>query len=101
MNNLVDAVDSGDPGAIEAMVGMIGVHEAAKQLSALRTNSNHRLETIVMLAALGGDVKMFHAVLRSLRRTLFEWQVLYYRARQACLITVIARAAWMEVVMLL
>lgn len=57
-------------------MGLIGDHEAAKQLSALRTNDRHELETIVMLAALSGDVEMFHAVLRSLRRVLEEWQVL-------------------------
>ena len=83
MNTIVDAVGSGDPGVVETMVGLLGGFEAAKQLSALRTNDNNQLETFVMLAAIGGDTSMFHAVLRSLRRTLAEWQVLYSRERQA------------------
>ena len=76
MNTLVEAVYSGDPSAVGAMVGGIGEIEAGKQLSTLRTNDVNERETIVMLAARGGDVEMFHAVLRSLRRTLTEQQVL-------------------------
>lgn len=76
VKTLVEAVNSGDHGAVGAVVNVIGDHEAAKQLSALRINENLQLETIVMLAARGGDTKMFHAVLRSLRRKLAEWKVL-------------------------
>lgn len=76
MKTLVEAVYSGDPGAVGAVVGILGHSQAAKQLSALLINDSYHLETVVMSAARGGDIKMFHAVLRSLRQTLTESQVI-------------------------
>lgn len=99
METLVDAVDSGDPNAVGLMVGAIGDDEAAEQLSALRTNDSHQLETIIMLTALGGDVEMFHAVLRPLRRILAESQVLCV-GKADLLIAVTAREMWRKEVAL-
>lgn len=81
------------------MVGAIGDDEAAEQLSALRTNDSHQLETIIMLTALGGDVEMFHAVLRPLRRILAESQVLCV-GKADLLIAVTAREMWRKEVAL-
>lgn len=99
METLVDAVDSGDPNAVELVVGTIGDDEAAAQLSALRTNDSHHLETIIMLAALRGDVEMFHAVLRPLRRTLAESQVLL-GGNADVMVAVTTREMWREEVAL-
>lgn len=85
MKTLVEAVYSGDPGAVGAVVGIIGHDQAVKQLSALRINDSYQLETVVMSAARGGDTQMFYAVLRSLRQTLAESQVIRYgKFRHIC-----------------
>ena len=73
--SLVDAVDSGDPSAVGAAVSVIGNEQAASQLSTLSIYDDEQLETIVMLAARSGDVEMFYAVLRSLKRTLSQQEV--------------------------
>lgn len=78
MYTFVEAVLSGDPSAVGMVVGIVGKAEAATQLSALRKNGRHQLETVVMLAAKSGDVDMFHAVLRCLSRTLTNQQVFIY-----------------------
>eukprot|EP00904_Undaria_pinnatifida_P012811 jgi/Undpi1/8660/HiC_scaffold_25.g11125.m1 len=75
MYTFVEAVLSGDPSAVGMVVGIVGKAEAATQLSALRKNGRHQLETVVMLAAKSGDVDMFHAVLRCLSRTLTNQQL--------------------------
>lgn len=75
MHPLLEAVDSGDPSAVREVVGIIGDHEAAKQMSALCTNDSRQLETIIMRAARGGDVDMFHTVRQSLQQILTTQQV--------------------------
>lgn len=72
---ILEAVDSGDPSAVETVVSIIGKEQATNELSALRTNDSRQLETVIMLAARDGDVEMFHAVLRSLRQTLTKKEV--------------------------
>ena len=56
-------------------MGLIGKEQATKQLAELRTNDSQHLETIIMLAAGGGDVELFHDVLRPLLQLLTEKQV--------------------------
>eukprot|EP00904_Undaria_pinnatifida_P012808 jgi/Undpi1/8658/HiC_scaffold_25.g11123.m1 len=74
--SLVEAVDSGDPSAVGAAVSVIGNEQAASQLSTLSIYDDEQLETIVMLAARSGDVEMFYAVLRSLKRTLSQQEII-------------------------
>ena len=95
MYTLAEAVDSGDPRAVGAVVGIIGDREASEQLSELRTVDSHHLETIVMLAARRGDEKMFFAVLRSLRRILAAWKVLRMD-KSGVSVAVMARKKWAE-----
>lgn len=73
--SLAELIDRGDPSDVRAVAGAIRKEQAAKQLSSLRTNDRQQLDTIIMLAARGGDLEMFHVVLRALRRTLTERQV--------------------------
>ena len=73
--SLVEAVDSGDPSAVGAAISLIGNEQAASQLSTLSIFDDEQLETIVMQAARSGDVEMFYAVLRSLKRILSKKEV--------------------------
>ena len=53
----------------------MGRAQTIEEMSASRTNDDKELETVVMLAARGGDTDMLHAVLQSVQKTLTNQQV--------------------------